>query len=50
MTGRMSMEQAKTIKEKRELARELGMSDCGVLVSHVLTRRCLHFYRGRAAV
>jgi hypothetical protein len=27
MTGRMSMEQAKAIKEKRELAKELGMSN-----------------------
>lgn len=27
MTGRMSMEQAKTIKQKRELAQELGMLD-----------------------
>jgi hypothetical protein len=42
MTGRMSMDQAKTIKQKRELARELGMLlDCGVLLSYVLTDVCI---------
>lgn len=46
MTGRMSLEQAKKIKEKRELAKELGRSYLGLLpwasilmVSDILFKR-----------
>lgn len=31
MTGRLSMDQAKSIKEKRELASELGVYDDGFI-------------------
>ena len=52
MTGRMSMEQAKAIKEKRELARELRTFSfsCGPLPSPILTGLLMLILRGRCGV
>ena len=49
MTGRMSMEQAKTVKQKRELAQELGVLN---LESDVVYAddRIFAFFSGRTAV
>jgi hypothetical protein len=50
----MSMDQAKTIKRKRELAKELGMCvkcvDASLDFVYANDANVLHFSRGRAAI